>query len=126
MSNCERKESLNMILYLIAQTSQPATGEAPPWWARPEVTLYAILIIGMIFVFSSSGKATRAEAKKHKQMLANLKRGDRIQTIGGILGSVVEARENEVVIKIDESTNTKIRIVRDAIKKVTAEESETK
>ena len=59
-------------------------------------------------------------------MLANLKRGDRIQTIGGILGSVVEARENEVVIKIDESTNTKIRIVRDAIKKVTAEESETK
>ena len=115
---------MNTVLFLIAQV--PATQPVDaPWWARPEITLYAILIVGMIFVFSSSGRANRQEQKKHKEMLANLKRGDRIQTIGGILGSVVEARETEVVIKIDESTNTKIRVVRDAIKKVTAEEAET-
>jgi preprotein translocase subunit YajC len=98
---------------------------APPFWANPSYMLYAVLIVGMIFVFTSSGSANRKEQKRHKEMLANLKRGDRVQTIGGILGSVVEARDSEVVVKIDESNNTKIRVVRDAIKKVTADEPET-
>jgi preprotein translocase subunit YajC len=120
---------LNSILFLIAQiapTTAPGGGDvAPPFWANPSYMLYAVLIVGMIFVFTSSGSANRKEQKRHKEMLANLKRGDRVQTIGGILGSVVEARDSEVVVKIDESNNTKIRVVRDAIKKVTADEPET-
>jgi preprotein translocase subunit YajC len=87
--------------------------------------LYAVLAVAMIFVVTSSGRANRRQEKRQKEMLNNLKRGDRVQTIGGILGSIVEARETEVVLKVDESTNTKIRIVREAIKKVTSEESDT-
>jgi preprotein translocase subunit YajC len=113
-------------MHLIAQATQPGGGtESPPWWANPSVMLYAVLGIGMVFVFTSSGRASRQQEKKHKEMLANLKRGDRVQTVGGVLGSVVEVRDGEVVLKVDESTNTKIRIVRDAIKKVSGEESET-
>jgi len=122
------------MLHLLAQATQTAVDatqsaggtETPPWWADPRYMLYVILGIGVIFVFTSSGRATRQQEKKHKEMLSNLKRGDRVQTIGGILGSVVETRENEVVIKVDEGSNTKIRVVRDAIKKVSAEESEAK
>ena len=47
-----------------------------------------------------------------------LKRGDRIQTIGGILGTVVESREDEVIVKVDESSNTKIHFTRSAIHRV--------
>jgi preprotein translocase subunit YajC len=113
-------------MQLIAQVTQPAVSpEAPPFWANPQVMLYGVLAIGMIFIFTSSGRANRQETKRHKELLSNLKRGDRVQTIGGIIGSVVEARESEVVIKVDESNNTKIRVVRDAIKKVSSEESET-
>jgi preprotein translocase subunit YajC len=122
---------LNTILHLIAQATQAATdatqGEVtPPWWANPQIMLYAVLGFALLFVFTSSGRANRQQEKKHKEMLSNLKRGDRIQTIGGIIGSVVETRENEVVVKVDEGTNTKIRFVRDAIKKVSAEEGEGK
>jgi preprotein translocase subunit YajC len=56
-------------------------------------------------------------------MLSQLKRGDRVQTIGGILGTVVEARESEVVLKVDESANTKIRFSRSAIHRVLDEET---
>jgi preprotein translocase subunit YajC len=117
-------------MHLIAQATEPATqpgtdSVTPPWWAtHPEVMLYAMLGIALLYIILGSGRQTRQAEKQLKQMLANLKRGDRIQTIGGILGSVVEARENEVVIKVDESTNTKIRVMRDAIKKVVVEESE--
>ena len=99
---------------------------APPIWADPKYVFYILLGIIVIFVFSSSGRANRQQEKKQKEMLANLKRGDRVQTIGGILGSVVETRDNEVVIKVDEGSNTKIRVVRDAIKKVSSDESEAK
>jgi preprotein translocase subunit YajC len=116
---------LNVFLNLLAQTSQPAGTQDAPFWANPNFMLYAVLAVGIIFIFSSSGRATRQQEKKHKEMLANLKRGDRVQTIGGILGSVVEVRDNEVVVKIDESSNTKIRVVRDAIKRVSGEETET-
>jgi preprotein translocase subunit YajC len=77
----------------------------------------------MLFVFTSSARANRQRDKQQKDMLANLKRGDRVQTIGGIIGSVVEARDNEVIVKVDESNNTKIRVLREAIKTVTAEET---
>jgi preprotein translocase subunit YajC len=105
----------------VAPTSQPVD---PPFWASPWFMIYAVVIIG-VFMMTNSGKAKKAQEKTRKDMLTNLKRGDRVETIGGILASVVEARENEVVLKIDESTNTKIRIARDAIKRVVIEETES-
>jgi len=60
----------------------------------------------------------RREKKRRTEMLAALRKGDRVQTIGGILGSVVEIREHEVIIKVDESSNTRIHFARAAIQAV--------
>ena len=61
-------------------------------------------------------------------MSNTLPRGaDRVQTIGGILGKVVEAEETKVLLKVDESSNTKIWFSRSAIDRVLEEEkSESK
>jgi preprotein translocase subunit YajC len=56
-------------------------------------------------------------------MLGDMKRGDEIQTIGGIVGKVVEAREERVLVKVDESSNTKIWFTRGAIARVIAEDA---
>lgn len=48
-------------------------------------------------------------------MVASLQRNDRVRTIGGILGTVVDVRDDEIVLKVDESNNTKIRISPNAI-----------
>jgi preprotein translocase subunit YajC len=63
----------------------------------------------------------RREKKRRAQMLDALKKGDRIQTIGGILGTVVEVREQEVVIKVDENNNTKLHFARAAIQTILPE-----
>ena len=57
----------------------------------------------------------RREKKKRAEMLGALKKGDKIQTIGGIVGSVVEVREDEVVLKVDEANNVRMRFARPAI-----------
>jgi preprotein translocase subunit YajC len=82
------------------------------------------VLILYIFVFRSK----RTQDKKRTDMLSALKRGDRVQTIGGILGTVVEARDTDVLLKVDESSNTKIRFSRSAIHRVLEEEkaAETK
>ena len=55
-------------------------------------------------------------------MLSQLKKGDEIQTIGGIIGKVVEAREDRVLVKVDETANSKIWFSRNAIHRVLDEE----
>ena len=75
--------------------------------------------------FGSVFRSKRQTDKKRTNMLSSLKRGDKVQTIGGILGTVVEARDTDVLLKVDESSNTKIRFSRSAIHRVLVEEKAT-
>jgi preprotein translocase subunit YajC len=43
-------------------------------------------------------------------------------TIGGVLGTVVSTGENEVTLKVDESANVKVTVIRSAIQKVLADD----
>jgi preprotein translocase subunit YajC len=60
-------------------------------------------------------RGPRKKQQQHKQMVQSLAKNDRIQTIGGIIGTVVDIKEDEITLKIDESNNTKIKILRSAI-----------
>ncbi len=109
------------LLMLVAQATQE--GQAPPvpapfWVKYPMVPLLAVLLLLWFFMLRSKSSQDR----KRRAMLDNLKKGDRVQTIGGILGTVIEARESEVLLKVDESSNTKIRFARSAIHRVLGEE----
>ena len=98
-------------------TAPPKT-DAPWWAANPMIPMILIIAVMYFFLFRSK----KTQQKKLASMLDNLKKGDRVQTIGGIRGAVVEAREDEVVIKVDESSNAKITFARSAIHKVLEEE----
>jgi preprotein translocase subunit YajC len=101
-------------------TTQPGTPgaaaakEPPPWWTSQFIPLLLIVAVFYFFLFRSK----KNTEKKRTEMLNQLKRGDRVQTIGGILGTVVEAKEHDVLLKVDESSNTKIRFSRSAIHRV--------
>ncbi|MCC6423818.1 MAG: preprotein translocase subunit YajC [Phycisphaerales bacterium] len=118
---------------VILAQSQPTVSNAPgapapttrpdaPIWASPMVPLILIAVVFYLFIFRSK----RKDDRKRKDMLSDLKKGDRVQTIGGILGTVVEARDTEILVKVDESSNTKIRFSRSAIHRVIEEEKAEK
>lgn len=65
----------------------------------------------------------RPESKKraeHGRMLENLKKNDRVVTIGGLIGTVVNVQKGaeDVVLRIDE--NTRVHVLRSAIARVIA------
>ena len=41
-----------------------------------------------------------------------------MQTVGGLLGTIVELRDDEVVLKIDESTGTRAHVARSAVQAI--------
>ena len=108
------------LLSLILGVGEPATRSASPkpvWTGLLENPFWLMVIVMLVFyVFMMKSK--KGQEQQRKNMLNQLKRGDRIQTIGGILGTVVDAREDEVLVKVDESSNTKIRVTRSAIHRV--------
>ena len=64
----------------------------------------------------------RKEQKKHKEMIAAIGKGDEIVTTGGIIGTVIRAEEDRLVIKTG-GGETKVTIERGRVaRKVTAEE----
>jgi preprotein translocase subunit YajC len=108
---------------LVAQASGPAGPDTRPFMVKlldsgPMLPLFVIILLLWVFMFRSK----RKEQSKKKEELNSVKRGDRIQTIGGILGNVVQVEKDKILLKVDESSNTKIWFSRNAIYRVIDED----
>lgn len=121
-----------MKTYAIVAAEQPAPAPegdqengqpGSPW------TMF-ILLGGMFLVFylllirPQQKKQKEAERRK-QEMIEKLKRNDQVMTIGGIKGVVVSVGEAEITLRIDDKTDARMRVSRDAISKVVTEDEET-
>ena len=77
------------------------------------------VVIGVLF-YVMMIKPERRKQQEQKDMLAGVKKNDRVVTVGGIKGVVTNVhRDNdEVTINVDEATGTKIRTTVAAIARV--------
>ena len=101
----------------------PAAGEeqsAPMLFGDNFFPMLMLLLVGMI-VFSFFGG--RKQKKRRATMLDSLSKRDQVLTRGGVFGTIVEIKPDRVVLKIDESSNTRITVLRDSIEQVTADTS---
>jgi preprotein translocase subunit YajC len=110
---------------LLAQVTRPTTGPVQrPWFAAffdNTGLWFMVLVIVFLYVFMIRSK--RTQDRRRQEQLNALKKGDRIRTIGGILGTVVDVADDVVVVKVDETSNTKLRFVRSAIHVVESDKS---
>lgn len=94
----------------VPDPNETGTGQGPTF---PYQFIFLALIFVVMYVFMLRGP--RKQQQKHKQMVQTLAKNDRVRTIGGILGTVVDIKGDEVTLKIDESNNTKIKITTSAV-----------
>lgn len=69
--------------------------------------------IALLMVFTYMGN--RRETKRKKELLESLKKNDRVQTIGGIIGVIVETKPDTIVLRVDENSNTRVTFARTAV-----------
>ena len=86
----------------------------PPRSPLMQYLPFILIFVVMYFILF---RGPRKKQKQQKQMIQALTKNDKIQTIGGIIGTVVDIKDNEITLKVDESNNTKIKILRSAIGK---------
>ena len=93
-----------------------AGGPQMPPPAKPfgygQFILLALMLVVMYFILF---RGPRKQQQQKKQMVQSLQKNDKVQTIGGIIGTVVDVKDDEITLKIDESNNTKIKIVASAV-----------
>jgi preprotein translocase subunit YajC len=106
-------------LMLFAQEGD-AEKKAPPGlgdlFANPLILLFLLIFLFYFIVM----RPQRKEQSRRLEMLANMKKNDRVVTIGGIYGVVmnVHREADEVTIRVDETTNTKLRMTIASIARV--------
>jgi preprotein translocase subunit YajC len=90
----------------------PATGPA----GGSGFLIMMMVLLGTMVLFSvMSG---RREKKKRAELLGSIKKHDKVMTVGGVLGTVVEMKDDAVVLKVDETSNTRITFSKSAISQV--------
>jgi preprotein translocase subunit YajC len=102
----------------------PAGGDAgAAGGGNPYGLLPGLAIIAVLFYFLMIRPERRKQAA-HKALLEGLKKNDRVVTIGGMYGVVMNVQRDadEVTIKIDEANNTKVRVTFGAIARVIQDE----
>lgn len=99
-----------------APTSQPLPAPASsPWSGMFPLFMITILFVFMIFMSMMTG---RKERKRRVEMISALSTNDRVRMLGGIIGTIAEIKDDEVVVRVDESTNTRIRFAKSAVDQV--------
>lgn len=89
------------------QKTQP-----PSTFGLQQMLLLGLMVVIFYFLLFRGPKKKQQEQIK---MVKSLQKNDKVQTIGGILGTVVDVSDDVVTLKIDEANNTKIKVTVAAI-----------
>jgi preprotein translocase subunit YajC len=110
------------VLSLLMAAPQASAETAPGAGSLLTSFLPFIAVIGIFYFL-----IIRPQSKKRKEtekMLASIKKGDRVVTIGGLYGTVQNVKETTVIIKADD--NVKLEFLRSAVSSVVTASKEEK
>jgi preprotein translocase subunit YajC len=103
---------------VIALFAQEGGGKPAP---GPGGDFSPLLLMGLViaaFYFIVLLPKNRKDKRDRDELFAKLKKNDEVLTASGIIGTVAFIKDDEVVLKVDESSNTRIRVLKSTIQRV--------
>lgn len=106
----------------------PAAGDGagaakqPPSPLQSLIPMIGIGVFFYLIVMRPQLKAQKDKRKQHEDLMANLKKNDKVVTIGGIIGTVAEVTDDRVTLKIDD--NTRMKLTRSSIQELVGDKKE--
>lgn len=102
---------------LISEAYAQAAGAGASGGAGMLVQFAPLVLIFVVFYFLLI-RPQQKRAKEHRDMLGNLRRGDRVVTGGGIVGTVQKVADDELTIEIAE--NVRVKVIRSTVTTILA------
>ena len=96
-----------LFIPLQAQTA----GQAAAGGSQMGFWLMIILLFGVMYFFMI--RPQRKQQKEMERFRSELKKGDKVVTVGGIFGEVVEISDRSVLIKVD--GDVKLRVDKNSL-----------
>ena len=92
---------------LYAQATNAAPAQQLPLAARLSQMLPMVALLFLVFYFMVF-KPQNDKERKHQELLADLKKGQRVITSSGIIGRVAGIEKDYILLEVD--SNTKIKV----------------
>ncbi|HEY6563757.1 MAG TPA: preprotein translocase subunit YajC [Pirellulaceae bacterium] len=94
------------------------------WSGLLQGPLPLFVLLPLLFYFMVMGPEKKRRTE-HLSMLSGLKKNDLVITAGGLYGTVVNAQDGseDITLRVDDSSNTRIRVLRSSIARVVRAES---
>lgn len=99
--------TLSMVILQSAAPAAPAAGGGAMMW----IMLIMVFVVMWLFMI----RPQRKQQKELEKFRNELKKGDKVVTVGGIYGTVVDIQDRTVLIKVD--GETKLRVDKNSLVK---------
>jgi preprotein translocase subunit YajC len=86
------------------------------------LTMFIPIIMVFIVFYLLLIRPQQKKQKEHQKLLSELGKGDKVVTNGGLYGTISDAKEHVVILKIAE--NVKVEVVKSAIATVIEKKKE--
>ncbi len=110
MVNDEGAQALMFITPAFAQSGGAGGGDF-------SLQLMPILLMIVIFYFLLF-RPQQQRMKAHREMVANIRRGDTVVTAGGLIGKVTRVKDDGNEIEVEIADNARVRVVKHTVSEV--------
>jgi preprotein translocase subunit YajC len=94
-----------------APGAQPSSPFGGMQLLLPLILMFGIMIVMQVFT-------GRKEKRRRQEMLSSMKKGDRVQTAGGIIGTIAEIHEDDMILRLEEG---RMRVARSSVQGIVKE-----
>ena len=91
---------------------------------NPMMQFLPLMVIMFAVMYFLIIRPQKQKEKKRQEMISNVRKQDRIVTAGGVHGVVVSVKENEVIVRVDDAKDVKIKVDKSALTSVSAPRGE--
>lgn len=104
---------MTLLFALVAPQTAPA-GPNPLAMFLPMILIFVVIYLLII-------RPQKKKEDSRQKMVAAVKKGDKVVTIGGIHGSVVKVDDSSVLVQVDEAV--KLRVEKNALSSVATKDA---
>jgi preprotein translocase subunit YajC len=117
--------SMNSISLIFFAQGNPAPQAAPQ--GDGGMWLFVALPVILLIMWFLMVNPQKKQEERMKKMIASLDRNDKVMTVGGIIATVhaIDKEQNEIVLKVDDANNVKMRFHLTAISTIFPKEERT-
>lgn len=91
---------------------QAAGKQSSPGGMLSMLLPFILMFVVMYFLIL---RPQKKKERERKALLSRIKRNDRVVTAGGVHGVITSVRENEIILRVDDAKDVKIKVDRSAI-----------